>query len=176
MNAIFSKLITFTCLTVISAIAFQSEAQAFNFSLDPTSNKAAGEFKYDLELADGESITKGDGTDILADFLTLTNFTGTVTANNPYTLNGSGSSSANFSVNTDTTGVTTLDDVVTINATNFSEGMINYNLSYSGGSNGGMITGPVTAVPFEPSANLGIFTILGFVGFNHYRKKLKGQN
>ena len=176
MNPTFSKLLTFSCLTIISAIAFQSKAQAYNFSLNSSSNTAAGEFKYDLELADGESITRGDGTDILADFLTLTNFTGTVTAKNPYTLDGFGSSSANLSVNTNTFGIATLNDVVTINATNFSEGTINYNLSYSGGSDGGMVTGPVTAVPFEPSANLGIFTILGFVGFNHYRKKLKGQN
>ena len=33
--------------------------------------------------------------------------------------------------------------------------------------------GTATPVPFEPSTNLGILTLLGIMGFNHYRKKLQ---
>jgi hypothetical protein len=173
MNNTFRQLLTFSTLATASLLLVQPQAQAITFSLDPSSNTAGGEFKYNLILDAGESITQGNGGAILADYLALTNFTGTTTASNPYTLNGSGATSANLSVNTNTSGATTLSNVVTVNATNFSVGTIDYDLSYNGGILNGTVTGPITSVPFEPSANLGIFTLLGFVGFNHFRKKLK---
>ena len=169
------KLLTLSCSIALSAIAFSTKANALTFSFDNTSDTATGEFKYDLELAEGESIRQaGDSISGLADVLTLSNFTGMASGTNPYTLDSSGASSANFSVNTTTTGAiggTTLDDVITINAPGATLGTINYDLTFSGGFPGGTIQGPVTPVPFEPEANLSIFILLGLAGFRHYCKK-----
>ena len=181
MNSKFNQLLSFTSLAVASVILAQSSANALTFSFNNTSSDTgAGVFNYNLTFDAGESIDLVNISSGLPDFLALTNFAGTaaattVTTNpNPYTINGSGNNSANFSVNTTTTGATTLDDVITINATNFTVGTIDYSLSFSGGNPNGTITGPV-AVPFEPEANVGIFTVLGLIAFNRYRKKLKSR-
>ncbi|MGD1918621.1 MAG: hypothetical protein ACFCAD_06875 [Pleurocapsa sp.] len=175
MNTIFRKLLTLTCLTTAGIIASTQNAQAFNFSLDPASDIANGEFKYDLELDAGESIS--DANPILADYLTLTNFSGAAVASSPYVLIGSSSTSANFEIGSGntTSGAITLDDVVTITSSNFMVGTINYDLTYSGGTVNSTITGPV-AVPFGTSTNSANLILSGIFGVNYLRGKRKAKN
>ena len=163
--------------TTLAGILHSTAAQAFTFSLN-SSNSGSGIFSYDVTLAANETLNPGDP-------LALTGLAGVtnVTANsNPYSLASLDSfddTSANFIASGTFTGSQVFANAISLNS--FSPtGNINYSAFSSGtagGSFAGITQGPVdaTAVPFELSPDLGIFTIFGIVGLNYYRKKFKSQ-
>ena len=72
----------------------------------------------------------------------------------------SDSISANFLTTDAGTGAQTFADAITLTSSN-PLGTINYSGNSSVGAFTGNTQGPVTAVPFGPKADYGIFTVLG---------------
>lgn len=166
-NAIASKLLRFTCLTVAGTTIHQQTARAFTLTFDGVSSfEGVNTYTYSVTLQTGESLSTGDPLV----FQNLSGVTGG-SANNPYSLVGSDPSSANFVVSANQSGSQTFPGVITINST-ASTGTVNYSGGFSGGAFSGTIDGPVVApVPFEFSPSLGLAIVAGIFGLNYLRNQ-----
>ncbi|MGD1920753.1 MAG: hypothetical protein ACFCAD_18835 [Pleurocapsa sp.] len=147
-----TRLLFLTATTIVGTVLSTTAAQAFDFSF-ASHNSGAGTFSYDLTLGAGETFSPGDS-------IALTGLSGVAVANSSsdFTITGSDSVSSNFQPNTVLSGANTFTNAITLTSNDSLE-IINYSGNSSLGSFSGT-TSPV-AVPFEPSANLGIFTLLG---------------
>ncbi len=171
-NAIASKLLRFTCLTVAGVTIEWQTAQAFTFlSFDGvSSSEGVNTYTYSVTLQTGESLNTGDPLV----FQNLSGVTGG-SASNPYSLVDSDPSSANFVVSTNQSGSQTFPGVISINST-ASTGTVNYSGGFSGGAFSGTIDGPVVApVPFEFSPSLGLAIVAGIFGLNYLRNQFRSR-
>ncbi len=171
------QFLTLIGTALAGTLLHSTAAQALSFSLN-NSSPSNGVFSYDVTLAANETLNLGDP-------LALTGLAGVtdVTVNgSPYSLASSNSfddTSANFIASGTFTGSQVFANAISLTSSN-PTGNINYS-AFSGGTAGGSFAGitqgPVdaTAVPFELSPDLGIFTIFGIVGLNYYRQKFKSQ-
>lgn len=165
MNISISKKIT---LSICAAVAFLSP-------LITTSSALALTWGLTGTFDDGEEL--GGTFDFDEDTSEYSNFDiFTTEPNTTYTNNFiSGDDAFGFIVVDDVTGVINLrlDFASSLSA---SSGSIALNTSTRennpiSGDTRFLLSGEVTPVPFEPSANLAIFIILGWMGFNRYRQK-----
>ena len=170
-NAIASKLLRFTCLTVAGVTIERQTAQALTFSFDGvSSSEGVNTYTYSLTLQTGESLSTGDPLV----FQNLSGVTGG-SASNPYSLVDSDPSSANFVVSANQSGSQTFPGVISINST-ASTGTVNYSGGFSGGAFSGTIDGPVVApVPFEFSPSLGLAIVAGIFGLNYLRNQFRSR-
>lgn len=169
------QLLALTSATIAGTLLSVTSAHALSISLN-NSSSGSGVFSYDITLNAGESLAAGD------DYIYLKNLAG-VTGTNaqyPYATDGFDSTSADFLVSTtipsDTSPQTFLN-AITIMSNNptgniMFEGTTNTNSSefFDNG-----ITGPVatSAVPLEFSPSLGLVSVIGLMGLNYCRQKLK---
>ncbi len=168
-----TQVLALTSAILVGTLFRIDAANALNFSLN-NSSSGGGTFSYDITLDPGESLEEDD-------FIELTNLGGVtatgVGTGSPYDTDGFDSTSADFIVVTDVPlsgSSQTFFNAISLTSNN-PTGNINFEGTYDGFINDfdGTISGPVTPVPFEPSTNLGIFTLFSIWGFNRYRKKLK---
>ena len=155
---------------ILAGIVFSaSYAQALTFSYN-AGNSGAGTFSYDVTLDAGEDFDLGDP-------LVLTGLGGITTVDSDDNLdlqftNGFDSISDNFTVSNAASGAQILTNAIILSSNN-PLGTINYSASTSAGAFDDTTQGPVAAVPFEPSADLGIFILLGLMGLNYCYKNFK---
>ena len=171
------QFLTLIGTALAATLLHSTAAQALTFSLN-NSSSGGGVFFYDVTLAANETLNPGDPLGLTG----LAGVTNVTANNNPYSLASSDSfddTSANFIPSGTFTGSRVFANAISLTSSN-PTGNISYSAFSSGtagGSFDGITQGPVaaTAVPFELSPNLGIFTIFGIVGLNYYRKKFKSQ-
>ena len=161
-----SLIATATVGTVLSANAANALSFAFN-----TYDSGAGTYSFDVILDPGEELRGNPINDAIA-FTGLSGITGVNSTNNgslQFTNTFDGVS-ANFETSLGATGAGTFSEAIILTS---SSNLGTFN--YSANSSAGAFNGTITPVPFEPEANLGVFTILGLIGFSRYRKKLRSQ-
>ena len=167
-----SLIATATIGTALSA----TSANAFDFAFN-THDAGAGTYSFDVILDLGEELRGNPTNDAIAftGLSGITNVDSDENADLKFTNNFvSGGVSVDFltsdgAIGAAGTGTTFSEAIILTSSTNLGT------FSYSGNSSAGAYSGTVTAVPFEPSTNLGIFTLLGIWGLNRYRRKLKLQ-
>lgn len=172
-----TRLLISICMAMAGTVFSATSVQAFDFALN-NHDSGAGTYSYNITVAPGETFDLGDP-------LALTGLGGITAVNSTDNAdlqfsNSFGSISADFSTTVTNAGSTdlTFSEAIILTSSN-SMGTIDYSGSSSTGAFSGTAQGPVdtpVAVPFEPSANLGIFALLGLVGLNHYRKKFKSND
>ena len=169
------QLLALTSATIAGTLLNATSAHALSISLN-NSSSGSGIFSYDITLNAGESLAAGD------DYIYLKNLAGVTGTNaqSPYATDGSDSTSADFLVSTtipsDTSPQTFLNAITIIS--NNPTGNITFEGTTDANSSeflNNNIEGPVAtnAVPFDFSPSLGILTIIGFVGLNFYRQRIK---
>ncbi len=159
--------ITATAVTIL----FASSAQAFSFALN-NYDSGTGAFSYSVTLAMDETLSIGDPL-ALTDLGGVTAIDSSNNGDLQFSLpSGFDSISANFLTSNAGIGAQTFNDVIILTSSN-PLGTINYSGSSSAGAFSDTTFGPVTAVPFEPNANLGISALLGLIGLNYCRQRFK---
>ena len=166
-----TKLLISICMAMAGTVVSAASAQAFSFSLN-THDPGAGTYSYDITLNSGETLDIGDPL-ALTGLDGITAIDSTNNADLQFS-NSFGSISADFLTTNSGSGAQTFSEAIILTSGN-SIGTIDYSGSSSAGAFSGTTQGPV-AVPFGPSGNLGVFTLMSLIGLNHYRKKLKSNN
>jgi|GEM_PF-3474649 len=163
---------------IAGTILFATSVDALTFELN-SYDASNGVFDYNLTLDDGESLNNFASFNIF-DTLALNNLGGvtstSVGSGSPYSPKSFTNTDAIFQASSTVSGTQLYENAVSLTSSN-PAGMIDYTATSSSGSFSGQVLGPAEAavpVPFELSPNSGIFTILGIIGLNYYRKKLKG--
>ncbi|WP_036477220.1 hypothetical protein [Myxosarcina sp. GI1] len=148
-------------------------AYALTFSLN-NYDSSSGVFSYDVTLDPNEPLEAG------FDYISLTNLTGitNTSAVAPYSTDGYDTTSADFLVSTSVDSLSqpqTFENVISLTS-NSPLGTIDYEATSDFFANEFSSTaqGP-TAVPFELSPDIGLFTIFGIFGLNYYRKKFRAK-
>ena len=169
------QMFALTSVTIAGTLFPTVSTNALTISLNNASS-GSGIFAYDITLNAGESLVASN------DYIYLTNLGGVTgtSAQFPYTTDGFDSTSADFLVSANVSSSTspqTFLNAITIISNNPTG-----NISFEGTTNANLneflhnsIEGPVVAnaVPFDFSPSLGILTIIGFVGLNCYRQRIK---
>lgn len=160
------QLLFLTATAIAGAALSATSVQAFDFSF-ANHDAGAGTFSYDLTLSASETFSPGDS-------ILLTGLSGVTTSSSSGDFNiiGSDSVSLNFEPTTVLSGANTFPNAIVLTSGDSLE-VINYSGNSSLGSFSGTTSASPVAVPFEPSANLGVFTLLGLIGLNYYRRNFQ---
>ena len=162
MNNI-STLLTGCSLTLAVSWLTSAPAVALEFSFE---NQTGNNYTYTVTLDGDDSLGLGDQ-------LILTNLSGVnaASANNPYSLTGFNTTSANFLVNTPTNGATNLTGVISLTSTDSLDGL-NYLAFYTNNGTPDFISGTIssTSVPFEFSPGWGLMLVAGSFGLRRLQR------
>ena len=182
------NLVTVSSLTAIAIVATPNTVRAFDFDLsnyDDSSNA----YTYNLELENNEDMyaTDADSPTGNESFIRLSGMSdvsgASINGTTLFEITSQNSTTVELQPTETINGAQTFSNFLTINST-VTPGTVDSSLAYVDSTFSSVefdvtpnlsVAGPATPVPFEPSPNLGIFTIIGIVGINYFRKKFKSQ-